>query len=91
MRLAGNDPFTGLGATELRDVVTGYYAYFGRYEVSAAGDSITHQVSTSLRPTEVGITYRRAIRLANDRLYISLHTTVDGVPRLRVLTWRRAD
>lgn len=89
-RLAGNDPFVGLGSTELREVVTGYYAYFGRYEVSAAGDSITHYVSTSLRPTEVGVTYRRAIRMAGGRLFISLHTTVDGVPRHRVLTWRRA-
>jgi len=86
----GNDPFAGLDAAELRDVATGYYAYFGRYEVSAAGDSITHYVSTSLRPTEVGVTYRRAIRMAEGRLFITLHTTVDGVPRHRVLTWRRA-
>jgi hypothetical protein len=88
-RLAGSDPFERLEADELREVLTGYYAYFGRYQVSAAGDSITHFVETSLRPTEVSVTYRRAIRVARDRLFISLRAEVNGVPRHRVLTWRR--
>jgi hypothetical protein len=70
--------------------VSGYYAYFGRYQVSVAGDSITHVVETSLRPNEVGVTYRRAIRLERDRLFISLRAEVEGIPRHRVLTWRRA-
>ena len=89
-RLAGADPFQSLGADELRDVVSGYYAYFGRYQVSVAGDSITHVVETSLRPNEVGVTYRRAIRIERDRLFISLQAEVEGIPRHRVLTWRRA-
>ena len=89
-RLAGARPFAALPADQLRDVLEGYYAYFGRYQVSAAGDSITHFVETSLRPTEVGVTYRRAIQLVGNRLLISLHATEDGVPRHRVLTWQRA-
>lgn len=89
-RLAGADPFRELGVAELQDLLKGYYAYFGRYRVSATGDSITHFVETSLRPDEVGVAYRRAIRLAGDRLFISLRAEVDGVPRHRVLTWRRA-
>jgi hypothetical protein len=89
-RLAGTDPFGALGAAELRDVVGGYYAYFGRYQVTVAGDSIAHFVDTSLRPNEVGVTYRRAIRIEGGRLFISLHAEVHGVPRHRVLTWRRA-
>lgn len=89
-RLAGADPFAALGADELRSVVGGYYAYFGRYQVSAAGDSITHLIETSLRPNEVGVSYRRAIRLDGSRLFISLRAEVAGVPRHRVLTWRRA-
>jgi len=90
VRLAGADPFAALDADALRDLLRGYYAYFGRYEVSAAGDSITHFVETSLRPGEVGVEYRREIRIEGDRLYISLNAEVDGVPRRRVLTWRRA-
>lgn len=89
-RLAGARPFADVPADQLRDMLEGYYAYFGRYQLNPAGDSISHYVETSLRPTEVGVTYRRAIRLDGDRLYISLHATEDGVPRHRVLTWRRA-
>lgn len=88
--LAGADPFPTLGSTDLRGIVGGYYAYFGRYQVSAAGDSIAHLVETSLRPNEVGVTYRRAIRIDGQRLFISLHAEAGGVPRHRVLTWRRA-
>ena len=89
-RLAGADPFKALEASELRDVLGGYYAYFGRYQVSPDGESITHFVETSLRPNEVGVVYRRAIRIEGDRLFISLAAELDGVPRQRVLTWRRA-
>jgi len=89
-RLAGADPFAELDAAALRDLLRGYYAYFGRYEVAPSGDAITHFVETSLRPEEVGIEYKRAIRIDGDRLYISLDAVVDGVPRRRVLTWRRA-
>jgi hypothetical protein len=89
-RLAGADPFGARGAAEVREVVGGYYAYFGRYQVTLAGDSITHFVDTSLRPDEVGVAYHRAIRIDGNRLFISLHAEVDGVPRHRVLTWRRA-
>jgi hypothetical protein len=89
-KLAGADPFAELDAAALRDLLRGYYAYFGRYEVAPAGDAITHFVETSLRPDEVGIEYKRSIRIDGDRLFISLDAGVDGVPRRRVLTWRRA-
>ena len=89
-RMAGARPFEGRSVDELRPLLEGYYAYFGRYEISAAGDSITHFVETSLRPAEVGIAYRRAIRIAGNRLFIDLKVVEEGVPRHRVLTWRRA-
>jgi len=88
--LAGADPFSELGAESLRDLLQGYYAYFGRYQVSAAGDSIAHFVEISLRPSEVGVTYRREIQIEGTRLFITLAANVNGVPRHRVLTWRRA-
>jgi len=89
-KLAGADPFAELDAASLRDLLRGYYAYFGRYEVAPGGDVITHFVETSLRPGEVGIEYRREVRIEGDRLFISLNAEVDGVPRRRMLTWRRA-
>lgn len=87
--LAGADPFAELDADNLRDLLRGYYAYFGRYEVAPGGDAITHFVEASLRPAEVGVEYRREIRVEGDRLFISLNAEVDGVARRRVLTWRR--
>ncbi len=89
-KLAGADPFAELEAATLRDLLRGYYAYFGRYEVAPGGGSITHFVETSLRPEEVGIEYKREIRIEGDRLFISLNAEVDGVPRRRVLSWHRA-
>jgi hypothetical protein len=89
-RLAGARPFAGLSADQARDLLDGYYAYFGRYQLNPAGDSVAHYVETSLRPAEVGAVYRRQVRVEGDRLYISLHATEDGVPRHRVLTWQRA-
>jgi hypothetical protein len=89
-KLAGADPFAELDAATLRDLLRGYYAYFGRYEVAPGGGSITHFVKTSLRPEEVGIEYKREIRIEGDRLFISLNAEVDGVPRRRVLSWHRA-
>lgn len=89
-RLAGDRPFAGLTAEQSRDLLEGYYAYFGRWQLNPAGDSVTHYVETSLRPAEVGGIYRRKIRLEGDRLYISLHVIEEGAPRHRVLTWGRA-
>lgn len=89
-KLAGADPFAELDSATLRDLLRGYYAYFGRYEVAPGGEAITHFVETSLRPGEVDIVYKREICIEGDRLFISLNAEVDGVPRRRVLTWRRA-
>jgi len=78
-------------STELRDIVDGYYAYFGSYELNARGDSVAHFVEASLRPEEVGIVYRRAVRLDGDELRISLEFTssADSLRHRRFLTFRR--
>jgi hypothetical protein len=75
---------------ELRAAYDGYYSYFGRYSVSATGDSVTHFVQASHRPEEVGITYHRGVKVMGDRLFIDAHVELGGVPRHRVLTWKRA-
>ncbi|HYN83314.1 MAG TPA: lipocalin-like domain-containing protein [Gemmatimonadaceae bacterium] len=76
-RLAGADPFAALEVDQLRDLFGGYYAYFGRYQVSAAGDSIAHFVETSLRPDEVGVTYRRD----SNRRRAAIHRSSSGGKR----------
>ena len=76
---------------ERRVAYDSYYAYYGRYELSSAGDSVIHYVESSLRPTEVGVVYRRAVIIAGDRLVIHLRPLEpDGLVHHRVLTWERA-
>jgi hypothetical protein len=86
-RVAAPQPAT---PAELRDAYDGYYAYFGRYQVNARGDSVTHHVQISHRPNEAGAVYRRQVQVVGDRLVISFDVNVDGVQHRRVLTWRRA-
>jgi Lipocalin-like domain len=76
---------------ELRAVYDGYYAYFGRYKVSARGDSVTHFIQASLHPEEVGVVYRRAVRVEGDRLLITSQfiDESDRVVHRRFLTFAR--
>ena len=77
---------------ELRAVYDGYYAYFGRYKLSAQGDSVAHFIRASLHPEEVGVVYRRGVRVEGDRLVITSQF-IDESDRLlhrRFLTFIRA-
>lgn len=60
----------------------GYLAYFGRYEVREREATVVHRVEGSMRPSEVGVAYTRAIRLSGDRLVLGLSPT-------RTVTWQR--
>ena len=81
----------GATSDELRALVAGYYAYFGRYELNARGDTVAHYVEASLRPDEVGIVYRRAVRIEGDMLRISLQfiSSTDSLRHRRFLVFRR--
>ena len=76
---------------ELRAVYDGYYAYFGRYRLSARGDSVVHFIRASLHPEEVGVVYRRAVRVEGGHLFITSQF-IDESDRLlhrRFLTFAR--
>ena len=76
---------------ELRAVYDGYYAYFGRYRLSARGDSVAHFIRASLHPEEVGVVYRRAVRVEGGHLFITSQF-IDESDRLlhrRFLTFAR--
>jgi hypothetical protein len=76
---------------ELRALYEGYYAYFGRYELSTRADSVTHFVQARLQPEEVGIVYRRAVQLRGDHLLISLEfiDSADSLRHRRFLAFTR--
>ena len=58
---------------------SGYYAYWGSYTLNAVDSTVIHQVTASLWPQEVGITYKRTYALAGDRLVL----TTPSVPNRR--------
>jgi hypothetical protein len=73
----------------IRAAYTGYIAYFGTYEVSAAGDSVVHRVVGALNPSWVGGDQVRRMRFDGELLILEADVQrPDGVAR-HVLTWRR--
>jgi hypothetical protein len=72
---------------EIKNAFEGYYAYFGRYEVDVAKETVTHHLESSLRPAEIGKDYVRAFRFDSDRLVL---TPVREGTKLKVrLIWQR--
>jgi hypothetical protein len=68
--------------------VDGYDAYFGRYEVDAREGVITTTLEGSISPANIGLTLKRDIRTAGNRLWIRLATTAaDETPVTRILTF----
>jgi len=69
---------------EKKDAFEGYYAYFGTYEVNEKEGSVLHRVQGSLRPEEVGVSYKRSFMLSGNRLILT-------TPELRRLTFERVE
>lgn len=67
---------------EKKDAFEGYYAYFGAYEVNEEEGSILNRVQGSLRPEEVGISYKRVFKISGNRLMLT-------TPELRRITFER--
>ena len=79
-------------ANDIRDAYSGYYAYFGTWDVDARAHTVTHHVHASLRSAEVDGDYVRPYELsANQLLFRYSVSGPDGEKRTRVLIWRRAE
>jgi len=78
--------FSKLPADQRLDYLRTYYAYFGRYTFDAAQSIVTHVISSSLDPSEIGDTYRRKVDLHGDMVTL---TTLDPNGPHSVLRWRR--
>lgn len=68
----------------------GYLAYSGPFWVDEPAAVLHHEVWVSLLPNWLGITQIRSARLVDDRLTLSLTSTLDGVDTTSTLVWRRA-
>ena len=76
---------------EVRSAYAGYIAYFGRYEISAAADTVVHHVEGALNPGWVGGRQVRRMRFEGDLLILSTDVPKNGVMVRHTLTWRRVD
>jgi hypothetical protein len=82
------DPIAG-GANNSR-ARGGYDAYFGTYEVDDSAGTVTQRLLGALSNENVGMVLTREMRIAGNRLTISLRTTTSGgEPATRILTWNR--
>lgn len=69
-------------------VMSGYHAYFGRYEIDEAAGIVRHHVQNSVYPPYVGSVQVRHYQLEGDTLTLSTPPGGDG--SWRVLVWGRA-
>lgn len=74
---------------QVRSAYAGYIAYFGTYEVNAAGDTVMHHVQGSLNPGWVGGTQVRRMQFEGDLLILSTKVQKGGGIVNHVLTWKR--
>lgn len=82
--------FTKLSAELQLAYLQSYYAYYGRYEFDRVQSVVTHFVESSLDPTEIGVAYRRKVKLVDDVVTLTtipLPTSTSGTHN--VLSWRR--
>jgi hypothetical protein len=79
-------------AAEIRAAYTGYYAYFGTYDVDQGARTVTHHITSSLRSHEVGLDNVRSFELSGNQLRLRLTVVSDdGEQRQRLIAWRRAE
>ena len=85
----GLRPSPAVTEDELRGILSGYYAYFGTYDVDESRHAVLHHVKASLRPSEVGLDYVRPFELDGDNLILRYPAAIDGRPTTRTIKWIR--
>jgi hypothetical protein len=88
----GHDLIPSAPVNEIRNAYSGYYAYFGTWDVDKQAQTVTHHVRASLRSGEVESDYIRPYELSGEQLLFRYPVSApDGEGRTRVLIWRRAE
>jgi hypothetical protein len=70
---------------DMRNVLSGYLAYYGTFEVDEPAQAVTHRVESCLNPAWIGTTLRRSYEFAAGRLTLS---AANG-ESTNVLVWER--
>jgi len=89
---SGRDLLRTASDDEIRKAYSGYYAYFGTYEIDERKRVVTHHVASSLRPPEIGLSYERPYELTEERLVLRYPVAADrGGMNTRVIVLRRSE
>jgi hypothetical protein len=59
-------------ADEMREVLSGFMAYFGAFDVDEASTTVIHHVQACLLPTWVGTDLKRTYRFDSNRLHLTV-------------------
>lgn len=79
-----SDPRSVVTPPEWGDIIHGYMAYYGRYEVDATERTVTHHRRNHLNPDRGNVSVVRHFELEGDRLILTVAPDLD----VR-LTWTR--
>lgn len=66
-----------------------YIAYFGRYSLDVAEESVTHHVAGSLYPRDVGREFKRLYEFEGDTLILTAIGVIGGEDIAARLVWQR--
>ena len=75
-------------ADDMRDILTGFNAYFGTFDVDQAGGTVIHHLQSALIPSWVGTDQRRRYEFSAAGELIILNTASGADYRL---VWQRDD
>lgn len=90
LALPADRDFTKLPAEQQLSYLRSYYAYYGKYSFDEAQTVVTHFVSSSLNPTEIGKVYRRKVKLVGDVVTLTtIPAATSSSTAYNVLSWRR--
>ena len=72
-------------ADEIREAVTGFTSYFGKFDVEESSNTVIHHVEACLIPSWVGTNLKRTYRFDSNRLFL----TAAVLNSVTELTWQR--
>ena len=85
-----DDGVVAASADQLRDVLGGYLAYAGRYEVDPGAGTVTHRIECGLLPAQAGTDLTRWVELEGARLTLHLSPpAAHGQPAGSRVVWER--
>lgn len=69
--IQSTDEVRSADAGDLRDMISGFTAYFGTYEIDANNNAVTHHIQACLLPGWVGTCQRRTFERSGNQLVLS--------------------